>query len=91
MGVVVVVVVVAVEGAVVGVVVVEAVVVEVVGSMGSVITGRETNRSEHGKSIDRLTEKALGGWGLWKNRSGVVVEAVVVEVVGRMGRVIAGR
>ena len=60
-GVVVVVVVVAVEGAVVGVVVVEAVVVEVVGRMGSVITGRETNRSEHRKSIDKLTEKALGG------------------------------
>ena len=53
--------VVAVEGAVVVVVVVEAVVVEVVGRMGSVITGRETNRSEHRKSIDKLKEKALGG------------------------------
>ena len=50
MGVVGVVVVVAVEGAVVGVVVVEAVVVEVVGRMGSVITGRELTertREEH--------------------------------------------
>ena len=64
--------VVAVEGAVVVVVVVEAVVVEVVGRMGSVITGRETNRREHGKRIDRLTEKALGGLGGTEQSVGLV-------------------